>query len=195
MEYHYRKSHRLANYDYGSYGYYYITICTNKRKPLLSRIVGSDALVAPKLTPLGQEVLTCWKNIAAKNENVEHDAFVFMPNHIHGIIILRNIRLIPVAEKKYGFEIAEEAGRRSIQGLIRDFKSVTTRIYKKKFYGKTSLWQESFYDEIIRSDAHYQSVWNYIDGNPSKWIEDELYIADSFWSDEGVASYKGNTES
>ena len=63
MPFYNRKNHRLKNYDYGRYGYYYVTICTNHRARLLSTItldeqsqpslstnpiVGSDALVAPK---------------------------------------------------------------------------------------------------------------------------------------------------
>ena len=63
MPFYDRKNHRLKNYDYGRYGYDYVTICTNHRAPLLSTLtmrgqddpsvssspaVGSDALVAPK---------------------------------------------------------------------------------------------------------------------------------------------------
>ena len=62
MPFYNRKNHRLKDYDYGKYGYYYVTICTNHRTRLLSTItldeqsqpslstnpiVGSDALVAP----------------------------------------------------------------------------------------------------------------------------------------------------
>ena len=35
-----RKHPRLVNYDYGSAGAYFITICTQNRRCVLSRIVG-----------------------------------------------------------------------------------------------------------------------------------------------------------
>jgi len=98
-----------------------------------------------------------------------------MPNHIHGIIFIKNLQNIPPEKKKYEFEISEQNNCRSLQGIIRDFKSVTTRIYKKMFNGQSSLWQASFYDEVIRNEQHYDKVWEYIENNPRQWEQDELY--------------------
>ena len=38
------------------------------------------------------------------------------------------------------------------------------------------IWQKGFYDHVIRSEQDYLDVWNYIEGNPSKWTEDALYM-------------------
>lgn len=38
------------------------------------------------------------------------------------------------------------------------------------------VWQKGFYDHIVRTDADYQAIWNYIEGNPSKWKEDKYHI-------------------
>ncbi len=59
---------------------------------------------------------------------------------------------------------------------MKDFKSVTTMIYKKMYGSDESLWQESFYDEIIKSERQYQDIWKYIDSNPLIWHLDELYV-------------------
>lgn len=166
-----RKLHRLKNYDYGN-GHFFVTICTNDKKKLLCDIVGNDALVVP--SELGKYVIDSWENIAKLNNNVEIIKYVMMPNHIHGIIVIRNDD-ITATDKKYGFEITERRGRRSLQGLIKDFKSVTTRIYKKEFGGKESLWQKSYYDEIIENDEHFQYAWQYIDENPRIWNEDKYF--------------------
>ena len=98
-----------------------------------------------------------------------------MPNHIHGIIIIKNENMFLCNKQKYAFEITERRGRRSLQGLIKDFKSVTTRIYKNMFSQNESLWQASFYDEIIRNDEHLYSILKYIEQNPLKWELDELF--------------------
>jgi len=37
------------------------------------------------------------------------------------------------------------------------------------------IWQTSFYDRIIRDEAEYQRIWQYIDENPAQWAEDEYY--------------------
>ncbi|MEG2053820.1 MAG: transposase [Oscillospiraceae bacterium] len=168
-----RKNHRLKKYDYCHYGYYYVTICVHNRQNILCDIVGCDALVAP--SKLGKKIISCCNNIALLNENVELDKFVVMPNHIHGIIILKNTDISCEKVKNFSFEIAERRGRRSLQGLVKDFKSVTTRYYKKLYGKDTSLWQISFYDEVIKNQEYYIKICNYIDTNPLKWQIDELY--------------------
>jgi REP element-mobilizing transposase RayT len=170
-----RKLHRLSGYDYGHYGYYFVTVCTLGRAPILCRIVGNDALVVPY--DIGKKVNDCWNNIEIMNENIKVDKFVLMPNHVHGIIIIKSQDSIEDYDKKYGFEIRERRGRRSLQGLMKDFKSVTTRYYKKfSTTSDISLWQKSYYDEIIRTDEQYLNIWRYIDENPLKWQDDQYYI-------------------
>lgn len=170
----------MKDFDYGAYGYYYVTICTRNKKCLLSTIsVGSDALVAPNVTPtkLGEKVWECFNNIAIMNENIEIDTFILMPNHIHAIIIIKNEEPVEQIDKKYAFEISERRGRRSLQGLMKDFKSITTRYYKNMFNANCSLRQESFYDEVIKNDEHYLGVCQYINDNPNKWAEDKYFYA------------------
>lgn len=61
--------------------------------------------------------------------------------------------------------------------MVRGFKSVTTREYNRlvpKEFANT-LWQSSFYDEIIRNDPMLYEIRRYIKENPLKWREDELY--------------------
>lgn len=41
------------------------------------------------------------------------------------------------------------------------------------------LWQRSFYDHIIRSEADYLRIWDYIDTNPAKWAEDCYYESET----------------
>ena len=38
------------------------------------------------------------------------------------------------------------------------------------------IWQNSFYDEIIRNEQAYKSIWQYIDDNPTSWAEDKYYV-------------------
>lgn len=175
-----RRNHRLKNFDYGSYNYYYVTICTRNKECLLSTITSTssqrldiinpeDIRVEP--TDIGLKVIDCWNNIQNLNENVEVKNFILMPNHIHGVIVIKNIDPPPENfEKKYDFQIAERRGRRSLQGLIKDFKSVTTRYYKKMSDSCESLWQESFYDTVITSQQQYENICNYIQYNPLNWL-------------------------
>ena len=59
--------------------------------------------------------------------------------------------------------------------VICAFKSITTRMCKRKGFKEKHLFQSSFHDHIIRGEKDYQKTWEYIDTNPLKWEEDCFY--------------------
>lgn len=154
-----RKPTRLIGYDYSTPGAYFITICTQDRKELLSEIiVGDDAYIVPQnnLSKIG---LICDKyisNINNKYENVTVDKYVIMPNHIHLIIFLHGT-------------MRASSPTKNIETIIRSFKTMVT-----KEIG-TSIWQRSYHDHIIRGEKDYRKIWKYIDTNPIKWESDCFY--------------------
>ena len=81
---HHRQSIRLKGYDYTLAGAYFVTICTHKRLPLFGKIV-EDKM---RLSLLGQLVYREWQKTAVVRPNVYLDAFVVMPNHLHGILVI-----------------------------------------------------------------------------------------------------------
>jgi hypothetical protein len=83
---HHRRSIRLPGYDYSSSGAYFITICTHQRQCLFGEIVDG----AMQLNSLGQMVRSHWLKLPHHHAHVELDAWVIMPNHIHGILFLTN---------------------------------------------------------------------------------------------------------
>ena len=56
-----------------------------------------------------------------------------------------------------------------VAGLVRYFKRSVTQKNGK------NIWQRSCYDHIIRDEADYRRIWEYIDTNPAKWREDCYY--------------------
>jgi REP element-mobilizing transposase RayT len=76
---------RLTHWDYSSNGYYYITICTHNRECLLGDIIDGKM----QLSAIGEIVLQGWNDSFAMREELSCDRFVIMPNHIHGIVIIR----------------------------------------------------------------------------------------------------------
>ncbi len=154
-----RKQYRLPNYDYSSNGAYFITICTNNKKHLLSSIaVGTTTGRPPEtvLTETGIIVDEAITQIPVHYEGVFVDNYVIMPNHIHMIIrIDRNngrAMLVPTVSR-----------------IIQQMKGYVTK--KAGF----PVWQEKSYDHIIRDDYDYMTKYQYIDDNPAKWLikEDE----------------------
>ncbi|HCR70703.1 MAG TPA: hypothetical protein DIW23_04600, partial [Anaerolineae bacterium] len=81
---HHRRSIRLKDYDYSQAGAYYVTIVTWHREFLFGEIVNGEM----KLNERGKIVKECWHEIPNHFENVQLGAFVIMPNHVHGIIVI-----------------------------------------------------------------------------------------------------------
>jgi REP element-mobilizing transposase RayT len=83
-EKHHRRSIRLKGYDYARVGTYFVTVCTHDRTCLFGNM--ADGMMA--LTDAGRIVQTTWDGLPEHYPGVELDAFVLMPNHVHGIILL-----------------------------------------------------------------------------------------------------------
>ena len=79
-----RRSIRLRDYDYTQSGAYFVTLCTHERLPLFGAVVSGEMVC----NAWGQIVQACWDEIPAHYPMVELDAFVVMPNHVHGIIVI-----------------------------------------------------------------------------------------------------------
>jgi len=101
---HHRRSIRLQGYDYSQNGAYFITLCTHNRECLFGQIQNGQMI----LNEYGKIVEQCWNNLSNHYDNIELDAYVIMPNHFHGIILItdnvdnvdnvRAIRELPIHE-------------------------------------------------------------------------------------------------
>jgi REP element-mobilizing transposase RayT len=83
-ERHHRRSIRLDGYDYRGGGGYFITIVTQDRGCVFGDVVNG----AMRLNAAGQMAQTVWNELPAYYSGVDIDAFVIMPNHIHGIAVV-----------------------------------------------------------------------------------------------------------
>ena len=157
-----RKALRLPVYDYSEAGEYFLTICTKDRKPILSS-VGRDDLGAPcvTLTNYGTIAEKLLLKIPKAYKNVSLEKYVIMPNHIHLLLRISN---------------AEKDGA---PGSLRPTQMVPRIIGALKRLSNQAagekLWQTSYYDHVVRNEADYLRIWDYIDTNPAKWQEDEYY--------------------
>jgi len=85
-EKHHRYSIRPQGYDYTREGGYYFTICCHQRRCLRGEI--KDGVM--HLNLVGATVKVVWENLPHHFPLIELDAFVVMPNHVHGIIVITN---------------------------------------------------------------------------------------------------------
>jgi len=137
------------------------------------------------LNEIGKMVQTVWDEIPQFYSGVEIDAFVIMPNHVHGIIVLTDTQSESVGagpracpSPKTG-QPQGVAPTFSLGDVVHRFKSLSTARCRQnvKKMGRPPfirrLWQRNYYEHIIRSDNDLNTVRKYILLNTAKWAEDE----------------------
>lgn len=153
---------RLPCWDYSAVGCYFITFCTKDRRCILSQVVGRDDFGAPsvELTSYGAYLLHLLNSLPNAYPNVKLHHSVIMPNHVHLLLSIE-----PHALSAPGSSRSTQLVPRMIAALKR---------FTNQFAG-FNLWQSTYHDHIIRSEADYLRIWDYIDTNPAKWREDCYY--------------------
>ncbi len=157
-----RKPTRLRGFDYSSSGAYFITICTQNRKNILSTIVG-EGFPLPQLSLYGQIVDKWIQRMPDKYPEISVDRYVIMPNHIH--------ILLSVA-KVYGRGDPSPTVD-SAMGWIK--YQCTKEINKTRNAVGEKVFQRSFYDHVVRNYEDYLEINKYIYENPRHWLLDRLY--------------------
>ncbi len=178
---HHRRSIRLKDYDYAQDGAYFVTLCTYRRKCFLADVLEDDV----QLTTCGCIVEEEWSKTAIVRPYVTLDAFVIMPNHLHGIIMLMGTRdLVGATWQVAPTEIhplddgptlpkGPKAG--SLGAIIGQFKrSTTLRINQlREVESNAPVWQRSYYETVIRNEYMLTTKRRYIATNPARWASDE----------------------
>jgi REP element-mobilizing transposase RayT len=203
---HHRRLIRLAGYDYSQGGYYFVTICTQKRRCLFGEIENGRMI----LNDAGKMIDYQWNDLASRFTHIELDEYIVMPNHFHGIIIVG--ATLAVAQNKNNRKNIRagtrpvrkniRAGTRPVRKIIRAgtrpaptgtgavtignmvgaFKSITSYEYVN---GVTNnhrkpfdgkLWQRNYYEQIVRDEMSLRRIREYIVNNPSQWQRDELWV-------------------
>ena len=143
-----RKHPRMKHYDYSTPNYYFVTICTKDKRC----IFGNPG----QLNELGLIAQKIILEIPNHFPEVLVDKYVVMPNHVHAILILQQQNAL-------------------LSTVIGQYKAAVTKKARTVF-PDIQIWQTSFHDHVIRSQASYEKIWLYIEGNPAKWQEDCFYI-------------------
>jgi putative transposase len=199
-------SARASWWDYGWNGAYFITICTKNREHFFGKIVDSKM----QLSSIGVLADVFWHEIKNHAKNVELGAFVVMPNHIHGILILDKPENEPFANNIIGDNVRnndnvrdnvetrhalslqppiqpptpaqqrfQNQGQNTVSSIVGSYKSAVTkhcnRLQLTDNEGVVFGWQSRFHDHIIRNDAEYQRINDYIENNPNNWDNDKFH--------------------
>lgn len=154
---------RMRGHDYATPASYLITMCTEQRLCLFGTVSNGEMIHSPA----GVVIDSWWHYLPARLPSVELDVAVVMPNHVHAVVHL-------------GTDPEGESGP-SLGDVVGWFKKRTTWDYSigvrtegwPMFPGR--LWQQQFYDRIIRDERSLARAREYVLGNPAKWADDEYH--------------------
>ena len=169
-----RKQIRLPDYDYSAPGAYFVTVCTQDRRCILSDIAVGALHEAPavsvRLTQIGQVVDETIRSLPARYSKLSVDHYVIMPNHIHLLLRIeadRALREAPLRADETRSLLAKAVGYLKMNS--------SKRIHEK--HPELQLWQNGYYEHVIRNEKDHLEICEYMENNPARWVEDRYYQA------------------
>jgi putative transposase len=161
-----RRTLRIKGYDYSQAGAYFVTVCAYQRRILFKDV---------KIRKIVEDE---WMNTALVRKDIILDEFVVMPNHVHGIIIIRYNDVISRRGELHSPHEFKSPSK-TIGAVIRGFKASSYRKINLAInVSNCPIWQRNYYEHVIRNEADLFEKRKYIIDNPAKWNEDEYYADD-----------------
>jgi len=170
---HHRRSIRLKGYDYTQPGAYFVTICTHGRLEMFGEVVQGEM----RLNEYGQIAAARWRWLADQYPYVRLDAWVIMPNHMHGILMIvgddaagrGGSRPAPTGMRPAPTH-PDTPKRKPLDQLIGAFKTVSAKhINQLRRSPGAHVWQRNYYEHIVRNDRALNAIRHYIQNNPLNW--------------------------
>lgn len=117
---------RLKYHSYMA-GWYFVTICTRKKLQWFGEIRDQHMM----LSDIGKHARQCWLDIPKHFPHASLDAFVIMPDHVHGVIVIHDLdRKMRVEPQNFAaLQTPNRFGPQSknLASIIRGFKIGVTK--------------------------------------------------------------------
>jgi REP element-mobilizing transposase RayT len=115
---------------------------------------------------------------------VELDAFIVMPNHVHGIIIIDKLNDAQTPNLDHTIVHTPNLGVSTNGGKNPNWKPATLGVIINQYKRICTInarkihvdfeWQSNYHDRIIRNDDSFYRIQQYIINNPNKWDQDKF---------------------
>ena len=150
---HHRRSIRLKGYDYSQAGLYFITICCQHRIWRFGEIINGEML----LNEFGEIAYNEWIKLTERFPNFELDVFQIMPNHMHGIIVLKDVgATLAVAQNDSVAQNLNGAGASPARTILEILDAENDFIIEKGTVGATLAVAQN--DSIAQINSNSPSV-------------------------------------
>lgn len=170
---------RAPFWDYAWNASYFVTVCTQYRICWFGNVVNGQMV----LSEIGKIAHQCWSDIPIHFPFVKLDAFVVMPNHVHGIVTIDKSDY-DIKTERDGNEPQTPPPRtqnkfgpqsKNLASIIRGFKIGVTK--NARLIQPDFAWQTRYHDHIIRDESAHYNISAYIINNPAKWSDDQFYMS------------------
>ncbi len=157
-------------------------------------ILGEIQNCAMKLSEPGIIVQKCWVGLKDHFQNIKMDYYIIMPNHIHGIIFIKNKMVLKknmeltnndgLNDKRVGLMnqtptnpnntvdgiswVLMRNKKPKLGKILRHFKAISAKLIHDSGF-RDFKWQRNYYDHITRSEKELDRIRQYIINNPLKW--------------------------
>lgn len=190
-------SSRLQHWDYGWNGTYFITICTGDRAHYFGTIKNDEMV----FSNIGKMAHQYWSEIPQHFSFIQLGAFVVMPNHVLGILIIDKMDgdehingdgdvetrqyLVSIMDTEQPMNTEQKSpphktpgqkryqGKNTISSIVVAYKSVVSK--HARHINPNYQWQSRFYDHIIKNERAYNNIDQYIRQNIARWKDDRFY--------------------
>jgi len=107
----------------------------------------------------------CEKSTQIRKE-IELDAFVVMPNHVHAIVVIAD-----GTERATGRSPLQAGpAKRSLGAFVGGFKSAVTKgVNQIRQTPGVAVWQRNYFEHVIRNESALNRIREYILNNPAHW--------------------------
>jgi len=166
-----RQSTRLRGYDYSQPGSYFITVCAKDKECLFGEIRNGKMI----RNEFGKITISCWNGLMSYFPNVNLDAFIVMPNHMHGIVeLVADVNVGARLPRPYIDPGQEYRSKPRLGQTIAYFKYQSTK-HINILRGTPGLpvWQRNYHDHVIEDDKELRHYRFYTRTNPRRWDDDE----------------------
>lgn len=188
-----RRSIRLPLYDYAAPGWYFVTLCAQHRACLFGEVAGETV----RLSTAGRIVQAAWDDLPSHYPRVVLDAFVVMPNHLHGIVGITEGEADPdSATRPDGVGAIHELPllardktprhiqrRRMLLPMVVGRLKTTTAKEINRLCGTPGekVWQRNYWERVLRDERELTLARDYIVTNPLRWHLDRLHPNQRPW--------------
>jgi REP element-mobilizing transposase RayT len=165
---------RCVDNDYTARRMYMITMVTEGRKPLFGRVVGRSEAVVPsaeapriELSTLGVEVARIWQTIGNHHPEVQVVALQMMPDHLHGILFVRERMEKPLGKVLLG---VKQACNKAFREMMPEGLVAVAQEHAGQARENGLLFAKGYNDQILLRDGQLERWLNYLRDNPRRLL-------------------------